>query len=619
MIIEKYRIIIAICLILIVTSAVLSPCLKNDFTNWDDESYVIQNKEIRELSWSNIKQIFSSFYVSLYLPLTMLSYSIEYHFFGLDPAPYHTTNLLLHLLNSLLVFWMIFMLSNKVSISLIVGLLFGIHPLHVESVAWISERKDVLSSFFFLGTIICYLYYLKNIQTKKWLYLSLILFVLSLLSKAMAIPLPFLLILIDYLFYKKIDWNSLKEKIPFFVIAIIFSIIAMNILKQEPDLTLVQNIFFASYGFLFIFKKIIVPTGLSCFYARPEGLHYLVLLSPLIVGISVAITLFLGRFQRKIIFGVLFFLITILPVSQFIRTGHVLTADRYTYIPSIGIFYIVAEGFYWLFKKHFRYTKTIRDILIIVLFGTISILSFLTWHRCQIWKDSLSLWDNVLKKYSNIAVAYNNRGVAYIEKKEYNKAIADLINATLINPRYEKAYSNLCKVYRIIGEYEKAILSCKKALEISPHFLEAYNNLGDTYTVLGKYKEELEIYNKEAETNPNNTNAHYNLCSTYWAISKYEKAINACKKSIEIKPLFLEAYDKLGNIYLTIGKHKEAIELYKKTLEINPDLASAHNNLAVIYYYTKQYGLSVKHTSRAIELGHKVHPEFLELLKPYKK
>src|SRR3989339_423851 len=220
---QKRNIIFSVCLILIVTFISYHSSIKNDFVNWDDNLYITGTNKIRELSLKSIVNFFTSF-------------DIEYKFFKLNPHAYHLTNLILHLINCLLVFWLIVLLSKKASVSFIVALLFGIHPLHVESVAWISERKDVLYALFYLGSIISYIYYLKgetlhfiqgdskkqNDGGKKYYYYSIFLFLLSLLSKSMAVTLPFVLILTDYLNNKKINKNTLKEKIPFFILSIVF-------------------------------------------------------------------------------------------------------------------------------------------------------------------------------------------------------------------------------------------------------------------------------------------------------------------------------------------------------------------------------------------------------------
>jgi tetratricopeptide (TPR) repeat protein len=447
------------------------------------------------------------------------------------------------------------LLSGKELIGFIVALLFGIHPLHVESVVWISERKDVLYSTFFLGALISYLYYLKK-NTSVWYYcLSLFLFILSLLSKAMAMTLPFVLLLFDYISYRKLARNILFEKITFFVAAALFGIITIftQPFRQEITYTIFDRIIFASYGLLFYLAKFILPIKLSCLYPYPEKIggtfSPLFLFSPPLLAALIGTVFFLLRRRREIVFGTLFFLITILPVLQLLPIGWAIAADRYTYIPSIGIFYIAGEGCYWLYKKRLQDYKILKGIFPFVLIVIIIMLSFLTFHRSQVWKDSVTLWSDVIKNYPDTIMAYNNRGSAYLHKGEFSKAISDYSHALKINPNHLVAFDNLLRIYWTIGMKNEAKTLYKKATETNPNYEGAYNNL--------------------------------------------------------------------GNVYWKIGKKDDAITLYKMVIELNPDNAEAHKSLALAYYYNGEYSLAVYHLNRVIELGHKVQPELLELLKPY--
>src|SRR3989339_472154 len=267
---KKQNIIFPICLILIITFISYYPSLKNGFVTWDDPAYVTGNLQIRSLSLQNVKNIFTSFTMDLYTPLSNLSYAIEYNIFKLNPKIYHITNLFIHLLNCILVFWLFFLISDKISVSFLVSLLFGIHPLHVESVAWISERKDVLYAFFFLLSLISYIYY-YNKKEAKYYYFALILFILSILSKPMAVTLPVILFIFDYLLNRKFTWDIFKEKILFFIIAVIFSII--NLYGGTPPklhYDIFEKIFFPTYVLLFHLFKTIIPLKLSAIYPHPE-------------------------------------------------------------------------------------------------------------------------------------------------------------------------------------------------------------------------------------------------------------------------------------------------------------------------------------------------------------
>jgi tetratricopeptide (TPR) repeat protein len=502
---KNHKIILSLCLILAIPAISFFPCLKNDFLNWDDQQYVTENKMIMEWSWRNIETIFDSIYMGHYHPLTLLSYALEYRFFKLNPFAYHLTNLILHLMNGLLVFWLIWMLKGGVLTSLVVSLLFGIHPLHVESVAWISERKDLLCSFFFLGSLVVYLTYLKTRRMRAY-FLSLFLFLLSLLSKSMAVTLPLVLVLCDYLFDRKFDRKSLIEKIPFLVMAFIFVIIASFALRSsgmvdsKSSFSFFKNLLIMSEVLTSYFSKLILPIKLSCLYPSIQeigGVWPYVSLTT-IIGFLIA-GILLGRYNKTITFGTLFFFITILPVLPI---------------------------------------KIVKPILAILLIGILGTFSFLTWERCQVWKDSISLWSNVLKNYPNIPVAYNNRGEVYLRRGDYDKAISDYDQALRINPNFDKAYNlylydNRGSAYLMKGDYERAIADYDQALRIRPNDASSYHNRGTAYLYKGDPEEAISDFNKALEINPGYAETYFNKALACEKIGHPKEAIEAYRGFIE--------------------------------------------------------------------------------------
>jgi len=534
---KNHKIILSLCLILAIPAISFFPCLKNDFLNWDDQQYVTENKMITELSWRSIETIFDSIYMGHYHPLTLLSYALEYRFFKLNPFAYHLTNLILHLMNGLLVFWLMMMLKGGVFTSLVVSLLFGIHPLHVESVAWISERKDLLCSFFFLGSLVVYLTYLKT-RGRRFYFLSLFLFLLSLLSKSMAVTLPLVLFLCDYLLDRKFDRKSLIEKIPFLAMAFIFGIIASFALRSsgmvdsKSSLSFFKNIFIMSEVLTSYFSKLILPIKLSCLYPSIQeiGGVWLYVSLTTIIGFLIA-GILLGRYNKTITFGTLFFFITILPVLPI-----KIVADRYIYIPSIGIFFIAAEGFDWLYRSKLEPIKIVKPILAILLIGILGTFSFLTWERCQVWRDNISLWSNVLKNYPNIPIAYNNRGEAYLRRGDYDKAIFDYDQALRINPNFYKAYNlydNRGSAYLMKGDYERAIADYDQALRIRPNDANAYHNRGTAYLYKGDPEKAISDFNKALEINPGYAETYFNKALACEKIGHFKEAIEAYRGFIE--------------------------------------------------------------------------------------
>lgn len=436
-----------IILLAAVTFAVFLPSLHNGFTGWDDTLIITVNPQVINWSWENTKDIFASFHYGLYHPLVILSFAAEHFFFGFNPFVYHLNNLLLHVVNGVLVFFVILLLGGDLIAALVTALLFGLHPTRVESVAWIMERKDVLYALFFLGAMI---FCLRRNNPA-----SLILFLLSLLSKAMAISFPFVLLLFDYLKGRNINRESLKEKAPFFMLAVIFGVLAVlarsftGDLTKEPPFGL-ANIFIGSYRLIFYYlARIFLPFFDAALY--PYGsysmksfgvLPFVFLISPVLVAVLTALFLFLARKNRAAVFGGLFFLLTIIPALFMVSIGPF--ADRFTYIPSIGIFFLAGLAVSHFYRKSSKVYRTCLLVLVVLVF---SLLSYQTWQRCRMWKDSVSLCDAVCEKYPSAAEAYNSRGLAYSEKKDFGRALHDFEEALKIDPRSPGIYVNLGILY----------------------------------------------------------------------------------------------------------------------------------------------------------------------------
>jgi tetratricopeptide (TPR) repeat protein len=580
---NKPQIALLLFLIILITFFSFYPSLKNSFVNWDDDSYVIQNPLIRELSWKGIKQIFTpSTYTmlnpaQLYVPLAILSYAFEYRFFKLDPFIYHITNLSLHLLNCLLVFWFIFLLSDEIIIAFMVAILFGVHPLHVESVVWITERKDVLYAFFFLSALICHIYYLKNKEAKLY-YLVLALFILALLSKPVAVVLPIALLLCDYFLNGRITAEDLLKKIPLFCIVAAFIVVgkltSKSYMRIDPKLTFLDHLLITNYALIFYLKKLIMPVRLSCLYPYPLKntglLPFAFLLSPLIVTVLISMVIFSRKYTKKIIFGSAFFLITIFLYLQLFPTGPTIVSDRYTYIPSIGIFFILAELMVVFYRKKMPRSRIFNALSIAIFTVAICALSTLTWNQCKVWKDSLALWDNAINKYPDayIPLAYFKRGVVYSSRQENEKAALDFNKAVMIYYRQLGINQNFTGVYN-------------ELLKLDYGYSALFDFLAVKFAQINRIHEAVILFNIAIKANPSNVQAYSNLCSAY------------------------------GNL----ARYKEAIAAGEKAVEINQHSAQGHYNLSVAYFFDGQYAPALEHLNTAIKLGFKPGPEFVEKFK----
>ncbi|MBW8052065.1 MAG: tetratricopeptide repeat protein [Cytophagales bacterium] len=751
-------------IILAVTFIAFSPVLKNGFTNWDDDSYVLENKLIKELSYSNVKKIFTTYKIGNYHPLTILSYAIEYHFFQSDAYYYHLTNLLLHLLNTLLVYWLIYAFFTSLTASRnagpmsirhrplpstredfantlssdpgkqalyiagITAILFGIHPLHVESVAWISARKDVLSTFFFLGALVSYVLYLRwqniYITTKTktadenksahfrvitYYVFALILFIFSVLSKAMAVTLPVLLILINALSTKPrqlaghgaesreqvedpdaVGGAGSEERsrvtryamryahtIPFFIISIIFGIIAIIAQHSSEafhDLKLysvIDRLLFASYGLISYILKLIIPSNLSCFYPYPEKINgfypMIVYISPFILLILIYVIVKYIKY-RAVVGGLIFFIINILLVLQIIPVGEAHIADRYTYIPYIGLFFIIGWGASILIyssppasrnagpmstghrpPQRGDFTKPLllsRLVINFILPGYIIILSIVTWYRCHIWENSFTLWNDVLKKHENVWIAYNNRGLTYLYSNQFDKAIRDFSAASSLRQDLPRIYFNRAYAYYRSGESKLAFEDCNYAISLDVNNAKAYANRGSLYFSSGNYNQALKDFNMalalDAELelalinraklftqageldkaiadlsrlialNPIIYLTYHNRGNLYHKKGEFEKAILDLNKVIEMNPEFIEAYYNRAYIYLNSGKYLEATKDYSKVIDLNSGNVQAYNNRGVAWYRLNEFQKAYYDLQKAKELGFEVDDNLLE-------
>lgn len=483
----KIKPIFFIALVFICTYFSFYPSLNNGFTNWDDSLYVVDNPAVKDLSLKGLSNIFTTFHRGLYKPLVILSFALEYHFFKLDPVVYHKTNLILHLINCVLVFIFIYMLCANSWVAFISALLFGIHPLHVESVAWISERKDMLYALFFISSLISYLNFLMG-KGMKYYYFSLILFIASLFSKPMGITLPFITFICDYSFGIKVDKKNLLQKIPFFIIVFVFSLVTFNSARGyvhlESDFNVLDNILIACYGVVFYIVKLFMPFNLSALYPYPlkEGnyLPVVFLLSPLVV-IYVLWRVFKTRkYTKDVIFATAFFLLAVLPVLQLVPSGPAVAADRYTYISSIGLFYVVGSAVFWLYSKKIKnnFSRTIVSVFMVFI---IAGLMFLTQQRCKVWHDSITLWSDVIAQFPDARLAYQGRGAGYAVYGYFDKAILDFKRAVSLDPGYSGIYDDMGNAYANKGDFELAFSSYSKALQLDPRNGKAYYNRAVAY------------------------------------------------------------------------------------------------------------------------------------------
>ncbi len=549
-----------ICLI---TFTAYAPVLQNDFTNWDDPVYVVDNPVIRSVNWANIKHIFSSFVLSNYHPVTMVSYMLDHQIGGLGPGQYHLTNLLVHVINTGLVFFFVLLLFRQKIPALFAALLFGIHPLHVESVAWIAERKDVLYTMFYLAALCAYLLYLKG--KKRFYGIAIALFVLSLLSKAMAAPLAVTLVAVDYYQCRPLTAKKVwLEKLPFFLLALVFGIIAVwgQSTKQAFEMagafSILQRIALAGYGFFQYLFKLIAPVSLSAIYPYPQveqgGLPLYYYLFPFLVAGLAAGIAWTARRSRFYVFNAVFFVVNILLVLQFVPVGNAVMADRYSYVPSIAFFVILAFGVYHLYSKWPRFKK----LVLTVFFLYAGLLAVATWDRSRVWRSSQTLWQDTLSRYPRAAEAWNNLGMFQLHNQQYQKALQSFNRVIQLEPQDTRAYTNRGNIQMILGHPDSAIIDYTKALQLDSLYMEAYSNRGVAHMRLNNFAAGYKDFNRAVKLGPEVADSYYKRGMANKLMNRFDLAVKDFTQAIQLDKDFARAWLQRGIVYHNLGNDKAA-------------------------------------------------------------
>jgi tetratricopeptide (TPR) repeat protein len=610
--------------ILTLTFIVFLPVFTSDFlTTWDDKSYIIDNMMIRSITFQSLREMFTSQIGGTYVPLPLLSYAIEYKLFGLSSLAFHSTNLLIHLFCTMFVFMILRKLGLKPLFAAIGALIFGIHPMGVESVAWVTERKDLLYTFFYLASIIAYLEYLKKDQ-KPYLYLllSLGLFLLALFSKIQAVSLPLVLLAID--FYKKrpIRPNLVVEKIPFFILSLIFGVAGIFILKNIGALrineifTFTERLFFGLYTFNAYLIKFIVPVGLSALYPNPiktgETLPILYYLSPVMIGLLAFATWKCYPRWREIVFGILFFTLSVFFLLQIFGAGQGFMADRYTKIPYVGLVFIVAMLAQNYLEKH-RERKTLVLSLVSVILILFMVLSF---QRTKVWKNGDTLWSDVIEKYpEKSARPYACRGIYYKEINEQEKALKDFSKDLELDPGDVEILQFRGNIYFNKGKDDSAYADYNRAVKIRQDNALTFANLGAIYVRRNQNDSALYNLSKAISMDSTQSTPYANRAVVYGSLGKPLESIADFKQYLKSKPDDERVLFSVAMIYFNMGNMKECIVWLNKTIAIKPDFANYRWLRSMALKQTGNKTEALKDALKAKELGQAVPDDYLQSLK----
>ena len=664
----KFRSPLVLCLLLaLATLAAYWGVAKLDFVNYDDPDYVTSNGHVLDgLSWSNVRWAFHSGHASNWHPLTWLSHMLDCQLFGQNAGAHHAVSLAFHVANTLLLFLVLRRMTGAHWRSAMVAALFGLHPLHVESVAWISERKDVLSTFFMLLCLGAYSWYVEIADRKcrpaktgngipaiderqhrtggkrqklknkgartaalsapaplgnatsrapgTLMYLlALFLFALGLMSKPMLVTLPFVLLLLDWWPLGRLEGGPLRfqnrrllrllaEKVPFMALSLVSSIITINVQRGSvsTNISLGARLANAIVAYGRYIGKMLWPTHLCVLYPHPG--HWpawqVALCAGLLLGISAGL-FWLGRRWQFCLVGWLWFLGGLVPVIGIVQVGIQSMADRYMYVPVIGLFIVLVWGMSELIP--WRSWRT--PVLLASSVFPLLVCAFFTSHQVGFWRDSLTLFQHAVAVVPRNYLAYHNIGFYLYGHGKVDEAMEYYRKALSINPNYEDSLNNLGYCLAAQKKYDEAISYYEKALRVRPNYADVHNNLGNALSEMGRTQDAIEHYQIALKEDPDHVDAHNDLGIALAMQGKLEEAIHQFREAIRLRPRFAGAYSNLGNALANKRDLQGAIKEYEESLRLSPDDAQAHNNIGNAMSELQRFDEAVPHYLEALRLN----------------
>ncbi len=645
-----------VCLFLVLSTLVVFWQVRHhDFVHYDDFLYVTENEQVQAgLTLEGITWAFTTIDASNWHPLTWLSHMLDCELFGVNPGPHHLVNLFFHIANTLILFFVFKRMTGNFWPSGFIAALFALHPLHVESVAWIAERKDVLSTLFWLLTMWGYTRYVEHPGIARYL-LTLLFFALGLMTKPMLVTLPFVLVLLDYWPFKRIqigqsngdgnsqNWSPLFrmvwEKIPFFILTVFSSVTTYLAQKlggsisslegvQLPDR--ISNALVSYVGYI---GKMMWPSKMAVLYPYSGELPWVKALGACLVILFItAVVIGFIKKHPYLAVGWFWYIGTLVPVIGLVQVGLQSMADRYTYVPLIGLFFMIAWGISNL-MMHLPHRKVVLgSAAALVLF----ILMTISYLQVRNWKNSIMLFEHTLRvtamnhiMHYNLGVAlqkqgradeaiseyfkalqaepdyvdaHNNLGFVLEQQGGMEEAIKQYSEAIRINPRYVKAYSNLGRALQKVGRIDEAIKQYSVALQLEPEYVEAHNNLGAALEKQGRLEEAIKRYSEALRLKSDYVEAYYNLGAALEKKGSLNDAIKHYTKAVDLEPDHVDARYNLGGVLLKRGRVDEAIKQYSETLRLDSQHVKAHYNLGVALHLDGRIDQAIKQYSETLRL-----------------
>ena len=577
----------------------------HDFVSYDDPKYVTENSVVsagltaRGVSWALTTGTDANWF-----PVTWLSHMLDVQLYGMNAGGHHLTNVLLHIATTLLLFGLLYWMTGALGRSAFVAALFAVHPLHVESVAWVAERKDVLSTLFLMLTLWAYVWYVRQPRISRYA-LVILFFALGLMSKPMLVTLPFLLLLLDVwplgrmglggdrsrrsgsarrADQRSVALHLVREKLPLFALAIASSIVTFLVQRRGGAVAgldaypLSLRVGNAVVSYVAYIVKMLWPTRLAAFYPYPTSLPVGLVAGALVLLIGVSVVVIrAGRRYPYLLVGWLWYLGTLLPVIGLVQVGNQAMADRYTYVPMIGLLIIAAWGISDLLARG-RYRNIALSTAAVLVIAACAITAR---GQVQHWRSTPELWTHALEVTAGNDVAHNNLGLALARQGKAAEAISHYTEALRIRPTYATARTNLGAALASQGKVDEAITQYTEVLRYKPEFAEAHIDLGAALADKGRIDDAIAQYTEALRLKPDFSEAHANLGVALASQGKLDQAITEYNEALRLKPSSADVHNNLGFALASRGKVDEAIAHYTEAVRLRPDFALAHMNLAL--------------------------------------
>jgi tetratricopeptide (TPR) repeat protein len=620
--VQKYYWIIAV----IVTFISLYPTVNNTWVNWDDDGYVLHNSLITSLDLDGIVSIFQEpNLVGNYHPLTVLSLAVDYAISGEAPFAYHLHSLLLHLLNVVLVFVLISRLFKSYQMALLVALLFGIHPMHVESVAWISARKDLLYTAYLMMGLLVYLKFIDctSIAKRRVLFVfSFVLFSCSLLSKGVAMVFPAYLFLIDYLRGRKVNRSSLIAKVPFILLSAGFVFISFysqqleGAFITEVDFPFIDRFAIATTSFLVYIFQSIVPIHLSPFHPYPFQqlsdfpTHYYFSLL-VIPGLLVFCWMAIRKKWKVALFGILFFTMTLIPVLQLIPLGRAMMAERYTYVAYLGLIILIGFGLVKLMNQNQLKQRISIGVFAIVIL----IFSSISYTYSKAWENGETLWSKVIEQYPEDYFAHYSRADFYFKQGDWSAALEDVNRSISLSPYFGVAYQLRGQLYEKSKELQLAVNDYEQAIALTPNYGPSYVNLARILGADGQFDAALKYLDQVVILIPTYATAFLNRGVIHEKLGEKEKGRLDYSKAIQLEPNNGLFYRYRGVNYLADGESNAAIADFNKAIQFLPKDGLSYFLRAKALQQIGLKSEALLDAQKAIDLNYPVEQSFINELK----